>query len=161
MISLTLPIQSWWRSSFNNWFFAQSCWEANPDVDTLLKEYYHAYYGEKAKEAEKIFHLIFTALQKEPYSNTQEASEARLVQAKSAGKQILHLLDEVIPQTQDPLIRERFNRVKTYVEFSVLHCEAYASRKKEDLHRLMEYSRQHAEHSMVLMYPGYIGWVAE
>ncbi len=35
VISLFLPIQNWWRASFNNRFFARACWD--PDLDIKFR----------------------------------------------------------------------------------------------------------------------------
>ena len=55
-------------------------------------------------------------------------------------------------------IRQRLQRLKTYVEYSLIRCEAFASLKKTDLERLINYSKEHPDQDMVLMYPEYIRW---
>lgn len=158
VISLTLPIQNWWRSSFNNRFFARSCWEADMDIEKELKKYYSDYYGQQAEQAEKIFKMIFEELQQEPFLPEPENIAAGWPRVRTAGPQILQQLDQVMQQGRDSVIRKRFGRIKAYVQFMVLHVQAYGSRKKEDLTRLMEFSKENTDQSMVLMYPGYIWW---
>jgi hypothetical protein len=158
VISLFLPIQNWWRSSFNNWFFARSCWEKNLNVLAYIKEYCQDHYGDQSGEAEEIFTLILTKLQREPYLLPEEFGAERLENTREVSKVLLEKLDKVSGKTKDRQIALRFERIKSFVEFSLLHCEAFASKAKPDLGRLIEYSRDHSDQHMVLMYPGYIQW---
>lgn len=161
VISLYLPIQSWWRSSFNNWFFARSCWDASFNVQDGLKKYYSDYYGEKAPEAEEIFRMIFTKLQHEPYENPDISSTKLLPEIEAASKTILEKINKTISETKDNTVAARFERIKTYVEFFVLINEGFAEKTKPALEKIIGYSKDHASQDMVLMYPGYIKWRLE
>jgi len=158
VISLFLPIQNWWRSSFNNWFFARSCWEKDLNVPAYIKKYCQDHYGDQSEEAEEIFTLILTKFQREPYMLPEEFSAERLDTTRKVSKILLEQLDTVLGKIQDRQIAVRFERIKTFVEFSLLHYEAFASNAKPDLGRLIQYSRDHKDQHMVLMYPGYIKW---
>ncbi|MEO8764605.1 MAG: DUF4838 domain-containing protein [Ginsengibacter sp.] len=158
VISLFLPMQNWWRSSFNNWFFAQACWDSTFDVPSAISEYCKSYYGSHAPGVEAVFKSIFTELQPEPYSRPIESSKTRLQGVRVSSGKIIKALDSILIQTKEPEITTRLQRLKTYVEYSLIHCEAFASLKPADLDRLVNYSKDHPEQDMVLMYPGYIQW---
>ena len=158
VISLTLPIQNWWRSSFNNRFYARASWQPQFNPDSELEKYYKAYYGGQAIEAKNIFTKIWQELQHEPYSRESSAIASNWQRIEKQAPGIIQLIDSVMSQSTDTVIHERFNRIKTYVEFQVLHTKAYYTREKSDLENLAKYSRDHPEQSMVLMYPGYIIW---
>lgn len=158
VISLVLPIQNWWRSAFNNRFYAQASWNNEFDPKIELEKYFKVYYGAQANEAKNIFSMISDDLQREPYSRESDALAANWSRVEKYSPQILRELEAVMSQSRDSVIRERFSRIKTYVEFFVLHTKAYYTRKKTDLETLQKYSKDHPEHSMVLMYPGYIHW---
>lgn len=158
VISLFLPIQNWWRSSFNNWFFARSCWERDLNIAAYLKKYCQDHYGAQSVEAEEIFTLILTEFQREPYGLPEDFSGQRLQNTRKVAKILSEKLHQVLSKTKDKEIATRFERIKSYVEFSLLHCEAFASKAKPDLDRLIQYSKDHSEQNMVLMYPGYVRW---
>lgn len=158
VISLVLPIQNWWRSSFNNRFYAQASWNPDFNQGTELERYFKAYYGAQANRAKNIFELIVNDLQREPYSRESDSLAANWPRVEKYSPQILFQIDSAISQCLDSVICERFKRIKTYVEFFVLHTKAYYTRRKSDLEILQKYSKDHPDHSMVLMYPGYIQW---
>jgi hypothetical protein len=158
VISLFLPIQNWWRASFNNWFFARACWDSALDINGSIREYCKNYYNGHAAEVENVFKSILTELQPEPYTRPIESAKTRLSNVKTASGKIVSSIDSIISHTKEPAITIRLLRLKTYVEYSLIHCEAFASLKKADLERLIDYSKEHADQDMVLMYPGYIRW---
>jgi hypothetical protein len=158
VISLFLPIQNWWRASFNNWFFARACWDPNLDIELCIRKYCNDFYGNKASEAEKIFHLILSDLQPEPYKDQLTSASERLPYVRSSSEIILARLDSLASTPMEKDIALRLQRVRTYVEYSRLHAEAMASRRPADLERLASYSREHPEEEMVMMYPDYITW---
>ena len=67
-------------------------------------------------------------------------------------------LDSLLNTSQEKDIAVRLQRLRAYIEYSLLHTEAMASRKPNDLKRLANYSKEHPEQDMVLMYPEYIKW---
>ncbi|MEP7107934.1 MAG: DUF4838 domain-containing protein [Ferruginibacter sp.] len=158
VISLFLPIQNWWRSSFNNWFFARACWDSALDVNAGIRDHCKNYYGSHANEVENVFNLILNDMQPEPYIRPIESGNARSGKIKSSAEIILKSIGGIISNTKEPEIITRLQRLKTYVEFSLLHAEAFTSLKKVDFERLINYSNEHADQEMVLMYPGYIRW---
>ena len=158
VISLFLPIQNWWCTSFNNWFFARACWDPDLEVKLCIRKYCIDYYGNKAAATEKIFNLILSDLQPEPYKDQLTSAAKRLPYVRASSKIILAMLDSLANTSMEKDIALRLQRVRTYVEYSLLHTEAMASRKPADLERLANYSRIHPEQDMVLMYPDYITW---
>lgn len=60
--------------------------------------------------------------------------------------------------TEDQAVIKRIGRLKTYVEYFRLHGEATADRDPNTLERLVDYSRNHPELDMVVIYPEYIVW---
>jgi hypothetical protein len=158
VISLYLPIQNWWRSSFNSWFFARACWDKDFDIKVNLRNYCAKYYGAQATEIENIFGLILKDLQPEPNRDQQRSVSERIKGIRTAVTSILKKLDQISKDTSDNEVAIRIRRLRTYVEYSLLHCEAMASRKPADLKKLSDFSREHPDQQMVLMYPGYIRW---
>ena len=158
VISLFLPIQNWWRASFNNWFFARACWDSTLDINGSISDYCKNYYSGHAPEVEGVFKLILTELQPEPYTRPVESAKMRLSTVKTSSEKIIKAIDGIISQAKEPEITIRLQRLRTYVEYSLIHCEAFASLKNADLERLINYSKEHADQDMVLMYPGYIRW---
>ncbi|MBL7113292.1 MAG: DUF4838 domain-containing protein [Bacteroidales bacterium] len=156
VISLYLPIENWWRSSFNNWFFARACWNPEFNVDELLTEYCERYYGDQATEIKEVFNIVLTEFQPEPYISPLEAGSSRLEQVRTSSEKIFNKLDEITAGAKDDKVLVRIERLKTFVEFSLLHCEAFSSLDIADLNRLVEYSREHRHHEMVVMYPDYV-----
>ena len=158
VISLFLPMQNWWRASFNNCFFAKACWDSTLNVNSTINEYCRNYYGSHASEVDSVFNLIFTELQPEPYVRPIEADKKRLSNVKASSGKIISAIDHILSNVKEPEIRKRLQRLKSYVEYSLIHCEAFASLKKTDLERLINYSKEYPDQDMVLMYPGYIRW---
>jgi hypothetical protein len=158
VISLFLPMQNWWRSSFNNWFFARACWDSNLEIKSCIRKYCYNYYGKQASNVEQIFNLILTDLQPEPYKDQLKTAPERLLKVRATSKAILTKLDSLSNTAQEKDIAVRLQRLRAYVEYSLLHTEAMASRKPVDLKRLSNYSKEHPEEDMVLMYPDYITW---
>jgi hypothetical protein len=158
VISLFLPMQNWWRSSFNNWFFARACWDANLDIQSCIRKYCHDYYGEQASKVEQIFNIILTVLPPKPYSEQLKKASIRLPEMRAYSKNILTKLDSLTNATKEKDVALRLQRIKAYVEYNLLDAEAMASGKPEDFKRLCNYSKEHPEEEMVLMYPGYISW---
>jgi hypothetical protein len=158
VISLFLPIQNWWRASFNNWFFARACWDEDLNIKSSIRNYCMTYYGAKGPEIETVFNLILDDLQREPYRDQRASAVERLSRVKNASQAILVRLDRILKSTTDQNIIIRIQRLKTYVEYSGLHCEAMASGKPADLKHLSDYSKDHPDQQMVLMYPEYILW---
>jgi len=105
-----------------------------------------------------VFKLISTELQPEPYTRPIESGKTRLSNVKISSGKIVRSIDGIIAQTKEPEIVIRLQRLRTYVEYSLIHCEAFASLKKTDLERLINYSKGHPDQDMVLMYPGYLRW---
>lgn len=156
VISLFLPIQNWWRASFNNWFFARACWDPDLDIKFCISKYCRDYYGNKASDVEQIFNLILTDLQPEPYKDQIKSAAERLPKVRSSSEIILTRLDILLNSSSENALR--LQRLKAYVEYSLLHTEAMATRKAVDLKRLANYSKENPEQDMVLMYPDYIIW---
>ena len=160
VVSLFLPIQTWWRSSFNNWFFARACWQEDLDVRATLTKYCMDYYGEQGKDIERVFNLILNDLQAEPYQDSRRGSGRDINQVRAAAGSILSTLDSILANCREEKIEVRIQRLKTYVEYFLLQCE-YESIPEPgpaDRERLVSYSRQHPGQNMVLMYPEYIKW---
>jgi hypothetical protein len=158
VISLFLPIQNWWRASFNTWFFARACWDPDLDIKSCIRKYCTDYYGNKAPGVEQIFNLILNDLQPEPYKDQLIFAAERLPGVRASSEIILTRLDSLSNAATEKDIALRLQRLRTYVEYSLLHTEAMASRKPADLERLASYSSEHPEEDMVLMYPDYITW---
>lgn len=158
VISLFLPMQNWWRSSFNSWFFARACWDANLDIQSSIGKYCHDYYGEQASDVEQIFSIILTELPPKPYTEQLKTVSIRLAEMRAYSKDIIAKLDSLTNTTKDKDVALRLQRLKTYVEYNLLNTEAMASGKPEDFKQLGNYSKEHPEEEMVLMYPGYISW---
>jgi flagellin-specific chaperone FliS len=87
-----------------------------------------------------------------------ETAPERLSKVRASSKTILTKLDSILNTTHEQDIAVRLQRLRAYVEYSLLHTEAMASRKSIDLKRLANYSKEHPEQDMVLMYPDYITW---
>jgi hypothetical protein len=158
VISLFLPIQNWWRASFNTWFFARACWDPDLDIKSCIRKYCTDFYGNKAPGVEQIFNLILNDLQPEPYKDQLIFAAERLPGVRASSEIILTRLDSLSNAATEKDIALRLQRLRTYVEYSLLHTEAMASRKPADLERLASYSSEHPEEDMVLMYPDYITW---
>ena len=158
VISLFLPIQNWWRASFNNWFFARACWDPDLDIKSCLGKYCQDYYGDKASDVMQIFDIIFTDLQPEPYKDQLKSAKERLPAVRSSSKIITDRLDSLLNNCSDKDIALRLQRLRTYVRYFLLHTETMASGRKADLQDLAGYSHEHPEQNMVLMYPEYILW---
>jgi hypothetical protein len=158
IISLCITIDTWWRSSFNNRFFARACWDPDLDIQKNLGEYCVRYYGDQADQVKEVFDLIFHDLQPEPYADQIYSAADRIEQVKSASDVILGKLDSILVTTGDKAVQERIRRLKVYVEYAGLHCEVMLKRKPEDLKRLADYSRNHPDQQMVVIYPDYIVW---
>ena len=86
VISLFLPIQNWWRASFNNWFFARACWDSTLDINGSIRDYCKNYYSGHASEVEGVFKLILTELQPEPYTRPIESAKTRLSNVKRSSE---------------------------------------------------------------------------
>jgi len=153
---LFLPIENWWRASFNNWFFSKACWNQRINTKQLLREYCTHYYGEPAREIEEVFNIIFTEYQPEPYISPLEINSFGIENKRFVAEKILKKLEIITDKTTDTDVRKRIDRIKTYVEFSLLHSEAFASLEKKDLRKLVDYSSKHRDQEMVLMYPDYV-----
>ncbi|MBN1926752.1 MAG: DUF4838 domain-containing protein [Prolixibacteraceae bacterium] len=159
VISIFLPLDNWWRSCFNNWFFAKACWDTKPDVDAWLNDYYQKYYGNSTGEVKEIFNKIFTELQPEPYRRMRDKEFVdRIAIIEPVANEIEVKLDELISKSSDSVINKRLLRLKTYIEFFSLYSRFSSDRKKESLEKLVEYSRKYPEQNMVLMYPEFITW---
>ena len=159
VISLFLPLENWWRSSFNTWFFARACWDPGMDINATLTEYCRKYYGKKAGETEEIFMTIFNELQSEPFLNvsdnayTNRSAEINPVAARLTGQ-----LDRLIGSSDEPAVTKRLIRIRAYVEFFRLYYESYATRKEGGLQRLVDYTKDNPDLDMVLMEPLYVQW---
>jgi len=158
VISLCITIDTWWRSCFNNWFFARACWEPNLDIQKSLLEHCTRHFGNQAEQAFEVFSLIFREMQPEPYIDQVASGPERIERVRSAAGIILGRLDSMSRSTEDPAVTKRIGRLKTYVEYFRLHGEAMADRDPNNLERLADYSRNHPELDMVVMYPEYIVW---
>ena len=163
VISLVVPMENWWRYSFNNWFFARACWDPAFDIDAGLHDYCQKYYGAQAAETEEVCAIIFSELHPEPYKEPYKeiGDESFMDQAtgiQPTTSKILDRLNRIIENNNDPAIDERLVRLRTYVEFFRLYTEAFSSQKMEDLEKLLHYIEGHPDQDMVLMYPEYFHW---
>jgi hypothetical protein len=159
VVSLFLPMQNWWRASFNNWFFARACWDEQFDVDAGLHDHCRKYYGKQADDMERIFGEIFSDLHPEPYRGIDdEYLTHRHAVVHSTSGRLLSCLDRIAMDTMDPVIRKRILRVRTYVEFFRLYVEAFNSGMQDDMDKLINYIGEHPDEDMVLMYPAYFKW---
>ncbi len=159
VISLFLPIQNWWRSAFNVWFFSKACWNPHPGIYDLLHEYCVKYYGADSTRIERVFNTVFTELQPEPYVDPQSREFTHhLMVIDSIAPKLVFDLNMIFDRTDKPPIMKNIVRLKTYVGFFRVYADAFASRKPEDLDRLVQYSKDHPDQHMVLMYPQYIRW---
>lgn len=158
VITLTLPMQTWWRACFNNRFYARASWDTRYSFEEDFNKYCRDYYGTLAENARDIFLSLFTHLQPEPYNRESDALAGNWPSVEKHTPEVLRLIDAALSKSTDENIRERFRRIKSYVQFHELYTKAYHSRKKSDLEKLVQFSRDRPEHAMVLIYPGYIKW---
>jgi len=168
VISLYLPIENWWRNSFNTWFFARRCWYQDLDVRTEMKKYCSQYYGRHAETVNEIFGIIFGRLQNKRLQSCHNALGGKngdpvdprgLVYMEQAANTILKKLDDIRRQTTDPAIVKRLDRIDVFVRYFRLYYQVYKSQSKAQLKRLVEFSRENSEfQDGVLMYPEYIQW---
>jgi hypothetical protein len=159
VISLFLPIENWWRSSFNTWFFARACWDPLMDINAALDEYCSKYYGKQAGETREIFMSIFNELQSEPFLNVSDnAYQDRSAEINPVAAKLTGQLDRLIDNSTEPSVTERLIRIRAYVEFFRLYYESYATRKEGGLQRLVDQSSDNPDLDMVLMEPLYIQW---
>jgi len=161
VVSLFLPIQSWWRSAFNSSFFAKACWDKSLNVDSTLERYFAAYYPQHSTEIDSVFSTIFLHFQEEPYQVCGTLSPPKIRHLDSTAGEVVGRLDQLFNNTSDSTERTRIGRIRTYVEFSKLYRDAFASGNPADLDSLVRYSQLRPEQHMVLMYPGYIRWRLE
>ena len=168
LISLYLPIENWWRNSFNTWFFARACWNQDLDVETEMAKYCHQYYGQHAKTVNEIFQIIFNELQNENLHSCHNALGGKngnpvdsegLARIKNAAEIILKKLTDIRSKTTDQAIIDRLDRIDIFVRYFRLYYQAYHSQSKSQLKKLIDFSRQNSKfQDGVLMYPEYIQW---
>ena len=68
--SLYLGLQTWWRGSFNYYFFGKALWEEDIQVRELLQAYCDCYYGAQSDEVFLIYDKILNDVQEGGYFNT-------------------------------------------------------------------------------------------
>ena len=159
VISLFLPLDNWWRSCFNGWFFAKACWTTDPDIKAWLHDYCQKYYGNSAGDVENIFYELFTEMQPEPYKGIWDKKFIdRNETVQPVAEKIKKQLAEVIDHSGDPVVKERLVWLKTYVEYFQLFSQAFSDRKKENLEKVMDYSKNHPDVRNVVINPEFIRW---
>ena len=168
VISLYLPIENWWRNSFNTWFFARACWNRNLDINSQMQKYCRRYYGHHAEELAEIFQIIFNELQNEKLHSCHNALDGKngnpvnpegLTRTEKAAEIILKKLADIRTQTTDSVIIDRLDRIDIYVRYFRLYYQVYSTQSKSQLKKLIEFSRQNSKfQDGVLMYPEYIQW---
>jgi len=168
VISLYLPIENWWRNSFNTWFFARTCWYQDLDVKTEMKKYCNQYYGRHAETVNDIFRIIFSQLQNEKLKSCHNALGGKngdpvnpegLARTEQAANIILKKLEDIRQQSTNPAIIKRLDRIDVFVRYFRLYYQVYHSQSKAQLKRLVEFSRENSKfQDGVLMHPDYIEW---
>jgi hypothetical protein len=161
VISLFLPMQNWWRAAFNNYFFAKACWDSSLNVAAGISRYCRDYYPAQASAVNSIFDTLFTEFQPAPYVIPEPGRISRLDSIRMSGRAMLAKLDSLLQISRDTIEALRLRRIKAYIEFSSLYAETFQSGKKAGLEKLVNYSADHPDQDMVLMYPGYIRWRLE
>lgn len=168
VISLYLPIENWWRNSFNTWFFARACWDRDLDIEAEMAKYCRLYYGRHAKAMNEIFQMIFSELQNENLHSCHNALGGKngspinpegLARTEKAAEIILKKLADIRTQATDSAIIDRFDRIDIYIRYFRLYYQVYSTQSKSQLKKLIEFSRQNSKfQDGVLMYPEYIQW---
>lgn len=159
VISLFLPLENWWRSCFNGWFFAKVCWTTDPDIKAWLHDYCQKYYGNSAGDVENIFYELFTEMQPEPYKRIRDKEFIdRNETVQPVTEKIKKQLAEVIDHSDDPVVQERLVWLKTYVEYFQIFSQAFSDKKKENLEKVMDYSKNHPDMRNVVINPEFIRW---
>jgi hypothetical protein len=108
-----------------------------------------------------IFDTLFTEFQPAPYVIPEPGRISRLDSIRMSGRAMLAKLDSLLQISRDTIEALRLRRIKAYIEFSSLYAETFQSGKKAGLEKLVNYSADHPDQDMVLMYPGYIRWRLE
>ncbi len=162
VISLFLPMENWWRSAFNSWFYARACWNNCPGQDSLMHEYSQRYYGRESPAIEKVFKTLFTEIQPEPFIRPdQKEFTRRFPVIDTVSRNLVSALDRILAKTTDPGITKNILRLKAYIEYFRLYAEVFTMKKPGDLDRLVQFSEDHPDMQMVIMYPEYIRWRLE
>jgi hypothetical protein len=168
VITLYLPMDNWWRSCFNHWFFAKACWDPEFDVKEGLKDYCRKYYGEEAEEIEAVFTEIFSNLHPEPYRSLHNDFRPEDLEkgissfsdpdgsVKKTASELSERLKRISEKTDKPEIKKQIERLIVYIEFHQLYIETFSNWKEGDLSKLMSYINNHPNLGMVLMFPEYI-----
>ena len=166
VISLYLPIQNWWRLSFNNYFFAAACWDNDLNIEQELENYYRNYYGEQAQDVGEIFQIVMGEMQNDYLHVAHNALMGRngaviapegVEMTLKATDRIISLLERISLEATSPAVRLRLDRLAMYVKYFAVYYEAYDNRNPANLDNLMEFSRLHQKnHSAVIIYPDYI-----
>ncbi|MCK9208515.1 MAG: hypothetical protein M0P66_15485, partial [Salinivirgaceae bacterium] len=130
-----------------------------PDIKAWLHDYCQKYYGNSAGDVENIFYELFTEMQPEPYKRMQDKEFIdRNETVQPVTEKIKKQLAEVIDHSGDPVVQERLVWLKTYVEYFQLFSQAYSDNKKENLEKVMDYSKNHPDMRNVVITPEFIRW---
>jgi Domain of unknown function (DUF4838) len=166
VISLYVPIQNWWRTSFNEYFLAAAYWDNELDLEEELDRYCRMYYGGHARQVRQIFRIILTRLQNDYLHGAHNALDGKngdplspegLEITLKAADEIKSIIDRIRRKKTGPQVSRRIERLALFVDYFALYYRCYSSLQAADLDKLVEFSRRHSESGgSVVIYPEYI-----
>ncbi|MCL3781543.1 DUF4838 domain-containing protein [Prolixibacteraceae bacterium JC049] len=147
--SLYLGLQTWWRGSFNYYFFGKALWENNLKVEPMLMAHCKQYYG---KYTQKVFHLYNQTLyhmQEGGYFDmTSKDRKMVLERCEKLNKRSQVLLKEVnklADAVDEKAIRNRIRSLGYYVENVKLQTTYVLESTDANFNRLLAFAKKHTQ----------------
>ncbi|BDD09336.1 hypothetical protein FUAX_17680 [Fulvitalea axinellae] len=146
-VSLYLPIQTWWRGSFNYFFFGKALWEKDLSVNRKLTEHCEKHYGKYAKEVLAIYNELLYEVQEGGYFAVDDKNTEEVVRkSKRIVQRSEELLDKIYAlrkNIKNKTIGGKIEKLWNYVEGTKLFFSYIAFRTPKDKIRLLNFAEEH------------------
>ncbi|TKG93628.1 DUF4838 domain-containing protein [Puteibacter caeruleilacunae] len=147
--SLYLGLQTWWRGSFNYYFFGRTLWDDKVDTKSLLKNYCDIYYGNYADKVYSIFEKILYYVQEGGYFDTTSRDRKSVIERC---KKLQQRSGEVYKEVEmlrngisDEIINKRVQHIAFYLENMILQSTYVVNSTDENFKELISFAKLHTE----------------
>lgn len=126
VISLYLPIDTWWRAGINYYMLGKSYWDINIDINDELEKYFKLYYRDQSDTVMKAFDIILSQMQDKelwitrPFGRKGCKDKHTCEQKRkfyAAVEIIKELLDISKKQSEDKNVKVNIERICCYVKY--------------------------------------------
>jgi hypothetical protein len=114
---LFIETDNWWRSGFNVYMFSRLAWNPDADLNGILADYYHSYYGEVSAPMKTYFDVWWDQIV-DPDQVYGTITAEQNAQNQLAFSEARTALDKAVRAASTAALKAKVTRARVYLDFN-------------------------------------------